>query len=189
VGARSPDPPTWREPTNFLYHTEGAVRLVGRHSDYGQTASALRLPSAMRISMAALKPTKTTGTCSPVSPPIPSGLDPPSHSVSVCRHKPSGRDAHSIARNAARSKPPPGMRPPPQPGAFHLQPVGPILGLGARTHPRCHRRCRRSAACRLRSTLRPPLTVLPYFPNRAASNPQIFTAAAFGWRRKTKPGT
>ena len=26
VGARSPDPPAWREPTNFLYHTEGAVR-------------------------------------------------------------------------------------------------------------------------------------------------------------------
>src|SRR5262249_14630531 len=42
VGARSPDPPAWREPPNFLYHAELAVRLEGRHSDYGQTASALR---------------------------------------------------------------------------------------------------------------------------------------------------
>jgi hypothetical protein len=42
VGARSPDPPAWREPANFLYHTEVTVRLAARHSDYGQTAIALR---------------------------------------------------------------------------------------------------------------------------------------------------
>src|SRR5215469_15692954 len=36
AGARPLDPPSWNEPRNFLYYTELAVRLAGRHSDYGQ---------------------------------------------------------------------------------------------------------------------------------------------------------
>jgi hypothetical protein len=42
AGARPSDPSSWNEPRNFLYCTELAVRLAGRHSDYGQIASALR---------------------------------------------------------------------------------------------------------------------------------------------------
>jgi hypothetical protein len=42
AGARPLDPPVWREPPAFLYHTEIAQRLGGWHQDWGQTASALR---------------------------------------------------------------------------------------------------------------------------------------------------
>src|SRR5215831_3361605 len=87
------------------------------------------------------------------------------------------------------------MRPPLQSGAFYLQPVGPDLGPRAGPHlrrPGSRRRPRLSAACRLRSTLRPPLTVLPYFPNRggkgeSASNAQIFVAWSTGFRGKSQP--
>ena len=40
--ARPFDPPVWREPPNFLYHAELAVRLAGRHHDYGESVHALR---------------------------------------------------------------------------------------------------------------------------------------------------
>lgn len=49
AGARPADPPRLSaEPPAFLYHTQLAVRLAGRHSDYGQTARALRALAVRR---------------------------------------------------------------------------------------------------------------------------------------------
>jgi hypothetical protein len=42
LGTRGSDPPAWKEPGAFLYTVELAVRLSGRHRDYGQTALLLR---------------------------------------------------------------------------------------------------------------------------------------------------
>jgi hypothetical protein len=48
VAARPPNPPAWIELPDFLYRVEVAVRLAGRHRDYGATAGALRALAVRR---------------------------------------------------------------------------------------------------------------------------------------------